>query len=111
LDDATFEIVVNKTTAKQAWEILQESNQRANNVRKIRLQKLHGDFEKLHILESENIPEYFARVLVIYNQMKRYREKIEKTRMVENILCSLQKKFNYMVVVIEKSQNMNVLLI
>jgi len=104
LDGATFEIVVNKTTAKQAWEILQKSNQRANNVRKIRLQKLH-------ILESENIPEYFARVLVIYNQMKRYREKIEKTRMVENILCSLQKKFNYMVVVIEKSQNMNVLLI
>ena len=61
------------------------------------------------MLESENIPEYFARVFAIYNQMKRYGEKMEKTRVVENILCSLQKKFHYMVVVIEKSQNMDVL--
>jgi hypothetical protein len=44
---------------------LQESNQGVENVRKVRLQKLHGDFEKLHILELENISEYFTRVLVI----------------------------------------------
>jgi len=52
LDDATFEIVANVTIAKQAWKVLQESNQRANNVRKVHLQKLRGDFEKLHMLES-----------------------------------------------------------
>jgi len=44
--------VANTTTAKQAWEILQESNQRAENMRKVRLQKQHGGFEKLHMLES-----------------------------------------------------------
>ena len=47
--------------------------------RKVCLQKLCGDFEKLHKLESENISEYFARVLVIYNQMRRYGEKMEET--------------------------------
>jgi len=71
--------------------------------------KLRGDFEKLHILESENISEYFARVLAIYNQMKRYGEKMEETRVVEKIICSLQKKFYYVVVVIEKSQNIDFL--
>jgi len=71
--------------------------------------KLHGDFEKLHILESKNISEYFARVLAIYNQMKRYGEKMEETRVVEKIICSLQKKFYYVVVVIEKSQNIDFL--
>jgi len=70
-------------------------------VRKVCLEKLYGDFEKLHIFESENISEYFARVLVIYNQMRRYGEKIEETRVVEKILLSLQKKFHYMVIVIE----------
>jgi hypothetical protein len=54
------------------------------------------------MLESENISEYFAKVLVIYNQMKRYGEKIEETCVVEKIIRSLQKKFHYMVVVIEE---------
>jgi len=55
------------------------------------------------MLESKNISEYFARVLAIYNQMKRYGEKMEETRVVEKIIRSLQKKFHYMVVAIEKS--------
>jgi hypothetical protein len=80
---------------------LEESKQGVDNVRKVCLEKLYGDFEKLHIFESENISEYFARVLVIYNQMRRYGEKIEETRVVEKILLSLQKKFHYMVIVIE----------
>jgi hypothetical protein len=35
--------------------------------------------------------------------MKRYEEKMEETRVVENILRLLQKKFHYVVVVIEES--------
>ena len=65
---------------------MQESNQSTNNVRKVHLQKLCGDFEKLHMLESENISEYFAIVLAIYNQMKRYGEKMEETYVVKKIL-------------------------
>jgi hypothetical protein len=86
---------------------LQESNQEANNVRKVHLQKLCSGFEKLHMLESENISKYFARILAILNQMKRYGEKMEETHVVEKILCSLQKKFHHVVVMIEESQNMD----
>ena len=43
--------------------------------------------------------------------MKRYEEKIKETRVVEKILRSLQKKFYYVVIAIQKSQNMDVLLI
>ena len=48
--------------------------------------KLRGDFEKLHVLELENVSEYFASVLTIFNQIKRYEKKIKETYMVENIL-------------------------
>ena len=61
------------------------------------------------MLESKNISECFAKVLTIYNQMKRYDEKMEETHMVEKIIRSLQKKLYYMVVAIEESQNINVL--
>jgi hypothetical protein len=36
-DDTTFEIMANVTTVKQAWEVLQESNQGANNMIKVHL--------------------------------------------------------------------------
>jgi len=55
-------------------------------VRKVRLQTLCDDFEKLYMFESESISEYFARLLAMYNQMKRYRKKIEETRVIEKIL-------------------------
>jgi hypothetical protein len=63
------------------------------------------------MLESENISEYFTRVLVIYNQIKRYGEKMEEISVVEKILRLLQKKFHYVVVAIEDSQNRDFLLI
>jgi hypothetical protein len=47
-------------------------------VRKIHLLKLRSDFEKLHMHASKNFSEYFARLLVICNQMKRYGEKINR---------------------------------
>ena len=46
--------------------------------------------------------DYFARVLSIYNQIKRYEEKMEETHAVKNIINLLQKKFHYVVVVIKK---------
>jgi len=55
------------------------------------------------VLELNNISEYFTRVLAIYNQIKRYEEKMKEIRVLEKILRSLQKKFYYMVVAIKKS--------
>jgi hypothetical protein len=63
------------------------------------------------MLESKNILKYFVRVLTIYNQIKRYGEKMRETCVVEKILRSLQQKFHYIVVAIEESQNIDVLLI
>jgi hypothetical protein len=63
------------------------------------------------MLESNNILKYFVRVLTIYNQIKRYGEKMRETCVVEKILRSLQKKFHYIMVAIEESQNIDVLLI
>jgi hypothetical protein len=63
------------------------------------------------MLESENISEYFARVLAKYNQMKRYKKKMEETYVVEKILRSLQKKFHYVVIAIKESYNLDFLII
>jgi hypothetical protein len=39
-------MVANATTAKQELEVLQQSNQGVDNVKKVRLKMLRGDFGK-----------------------------------------------------------------
>jgi len=105
LDEAMFEKVASATKEKEAWEILQNNFKGVDKVKKVRLQTLRGEFEALHMKESESVPDYFTRVSSVVNQMKNYGEKIEDARVNEKILRSLNTKLQLVGISIEESND------
>nr|GEW76248.1 DNA-directed DNA polymerase [Tanacetum cinerariifolium] len=107
LDDAMFEKVVNATTSKEAWEIFQNTFKGIDKVKNVRLQTLRGEFEKLQMEEFKTISDYFTCALTISNKMKRNGESLSDTRVIEKILRSLPPSFDYIVVAIEESKDID----
>ncbi|XP_070039099.1 uncharacterized protein [Nicotiana tomentosiformis] len=107
LDDVVFEKVADTTTSKEAWEILHNSLQGVDKVRKVKGQTLRADFEVLKMKESECISDYCSKVKAVANQLRRYGEDIEDVCMVEKIFRTLTPKFNFVVCAIEESKDLD----
>ncbi|XP_070676324.1 uncharacterized protein [Malus domestica] len=64
-----YERVVKAENAKQTWDMIENAYRGKEKVKKVRLQSLRKEFEKLEMKEDETIKDYFIRVTFIVNQM------------------------------------------
>jgi len=101
-----FEKVSGAKSAKEAWEKLRTSYKGADQVKKVRLQTLRGEFEALHMREGELVSDYFSRVLTVTNNLKRNGEKLDDVRIMEKVLRSMDSKFEHIVTVIEETKDL-----
>lgn len=56
---------------------------------------------------SENIGDYFTRILNLTNLVKAYGEQMQDRLIVQKVMCTLLPKFHYIVVAIEESKDLS----
>ncbi|XP_011628839.1 uncharacterized protein LOC105421782 [Amborella trichopoda] len=111
IDESTFEKIFSAENSKNVWGILQNTFKGVEKVKKVRLQTLRAKFDALKMNESENISEYFSRILVVVNQLRRNGENIDDVRVMEKILRSLDRKYEHIFVAIEESKDLKAMTI
>lgn len=57
--------------------------------------------------DSESIEDFYNRIIIITNQMRLNGEDIEDKRIIEKVLRSLTRKFEYTIVAIEESKDLS----
>ena len=102
----TFEMVAPAKTLKEAWKMLNKTYSGVEKTKRVRLQALKGDFEKLNKESNEIVLYYFTKVISLVHQMRRNGENIDDVRVMEKIMRSLDSKFDHVVVAIKESKNL-----
>ncbi|XP_019432815.1 PREDICTED: uncharacterized protein LOC109339758 [Lupinus angustifolius] len=106
VDEAHFEKISEARSGKEAWQILEKSNEGAEQLKKVRLQTMKRQYELMQMNSGERIVEFFNRVISHTNAMKASGEKIADQTIVEKILRTLSPRFEHIVVAIEESKKM-----
>ena len=107
IDRVILEQILEKRTSKQIWDSMKRKFEGNARVKRSLLQTLRRDFEVLEMKIGETITDYFARVMTIANKMRSNGEQMRDVTIVEKILRTLTNKFNYVVVSIEESKDID----
>ncbi|XP_026378040.1 uncharacterized protein LOC113272419 [Papaver somniferum] len=70
VNEEVMKKIQHAATTKKAWDKLQTSYKGDDKVKNVRLQIARGEFETLHMNNSEKISDYFSRVQSIVNQLR-----------------------------------------
>ena len=111
MSDAMFPKIMNASTTKEAWKILEDEFKGSDKVRQIKFQILRRDFENLKMKNSETVEEYSSKIPYVVNQMKIYGDSISDQWVVEKILLLMPAKFDPIISTIEQSKDISKLIV
>ena len=77
------------------------------SIKKVKLQSLCKKYENINIKNNKKVLNYISRVILITNEMKYCGEILSGQVIIEKVLRSLTPKFDYIVVEIEHSKDLN----
>ena len=117
--NALFSVVTNEEfkkissteTTKEAWIILQTTYEGIKAVKVSKFQRLTTSFEEIKMEEDESFDEFYAKLKDIVNSAFNLGETILEPKIVRNVLRSLPKRFHAKITAIEKSKDIDKILL
>lgn len=107
IDKTILKTITLKDTSKQLWDSMKVKYQGNSRVKRAQLQTLRRNFELLEMKTGESVTDYFARVMVVANDMRNYGDDMQDVKIVEKTLRTLTENFNYIVCSIEESKDID----
>ncbi|CAN6707593.1 unnamed protein product [Malus baccata var. baccata] len=96
VSDHIFPRIAIQETANAAW-----------NVRAVKLQGLHRDFEYTLMGENESFSTYLVRLFDLIGQMRSYGENNSNQRIVQKLLISLPRSYDSIASIIENTKDLD----
>ncbi|GJT77459.1 hypothetical protein Tco_1044184 [Tanacetum coccineum] len=106
-----LETIRDKRSSKLIWESMRQKYQGSTKVKGGQLQALRKEFELLAMWEGKKIDTFLCRTLSVVNKMSLNGEEMLQSTSASKMLRSLTPKFNYVVFLIEESNDFSTLTI
>ena len=108
--NALFSVVMNEEfkkisstkIVKEAWTILQTTNEATKVIKDSKFQRLTTSFEEIKMEEDESLDEFYSKLNDIVNSAFNLRETISKSKIVRKVLRSLPERFHAKITAIEE---------
>ena len=102
-----FHMISHAKAAKEAWTILETTNEGTKKVKDTKLQILTTRFEEVKMSDDKSFDSFYGRLNVIVIAKLNLGEKIEDAKVVRKILRSLPESFKAKVIAIEESKDLD----
>ena len=106
-----FKKISSTETAKKAWTILQTTYKGTKAIKDSKFQRLTTSFEEIKMEEDESFDEFYTKLKDIVNSVFNFGKTIPEPKIVRKVLRSLPKRFHAKIMAIEKSKDIDKILL
>jgi hypothetical protein len=101
-----FARILNSESAKEAWQILETTNESTKLVKSDKLQMLISRFEEIKMLEDEIFGEFYSKMRDLRNSIVSLGKTVSDVKLIRKIIRSSPERFRIKLTTIEESKDL-----
>ncbi|XP_074378345.1 uncharacterized protein LOC141719880 [Apium graveolens] len=103
--------IADKKISKEGWQAVKTMCQRADRVKRARIQTLKTEFEFLNMKDTELIDDFCVKLNGIVTNIRALGESVDEAYVVKKLLCAVPEKFLQITSTIEQFGNLETMTI